>query len=179
MPSIPAKITGVAGYVPPRVMTNYDLEKIIETSHDWIVERTGITERHVVDKGMATSCIEVLEEAEVVDGIDPADVLAESEVDAEPDAALDAAADIEPDEESTELGDDTPDDAGEGEAGDDIGEGIAIEDMDIDQLREELKERDIQFDPRTGEKKLRAKLAEAIKAEADIDDAGEGEAGEE
>ena len=55
MPRIPAKITSVAGYVPPRVMTNHDLEKIIETSHDWIVERTGITERHVVDKGMATA----------------------------------------------------------------------------------------------------------------------------
>jgi 3-oxoacyl-[acyl-carrier-protein] synthase-3 len=55
MPRIPAKITGVAGYVPPRVMTNHDLEKIIDTSHDWIVERTGITERHVVDKGMATA----------------------------------------------------------------------------------------------------------------------------
>ncbi len=55
MPRISAKITGVAGYVPPRVMTNQDFEKIIDTSHDWIVERTGITERHVVDKGMATA----------------------------------------------------------------------------------------------------------------------------
>jgi 3-oxoacyl-[acyl-carrier-protein] synthase-3 len=52
---IAAKITGVAGYVPPRVMTNADLEKLVETNDEWIRTRTGIRERHVVDKGMATS----------------------------------------------------------------------------------------------------------------------------
>lgn len=52
---IAAKITGVAGYVPPRTMTNDDLAKIVETSDEWIRTRTGIRERHVVDKGMATS----------------------------------------------------------------------------------------------------------------------------
>jgi 3-oxoacyl-[acyl-carrier-protein] synthase-3 len=50
-----AKITGVAGYVPPRVMTNADLEKMVDTNDEWIRTRTGIRERHVVDKGMATS----------------------------------------------------------------------------------------------------------------------------
>ena len=50
-----AKITGVACYVPPRVMTNADLEKIVETSDAWIRERTGIMERHVVDQGVAAS----------------------------------------------------------------------------------------------------------------------------
>src|SRR5256884_1262919 len=50
-----AKITGVAGYVPPKVMTNADLEKIVETNDEWIVTRTGIRERHVVEKGTATS----------------------------------------------------------------------------------------------------------------------------
>lgn len=50
-----AKITGVAGYVPPRVMTNADLEKLVDTNDEWIRTRTGIRERHVVDKGMATS----------------------------------------------------------------------------------------------------------------------------
>ncbi len=55
MPRIAAKITGVAGYVPPRVLTNADLEKIVATSNEWILERTGIRERHIVDKGMATS----------------------------------------------------------------------------------------------------------------------------
>jgi len=52
---IAAKITGVAGYVPPRVMTNVDLEKIVDTSDEWIRTRTGIHQRHVVDKGQATS----------------------------------------------------------------------------------------------------------------------------
>ena len=52
---IAAKITGVSGYVPPKVMTNADLEKIVETNDEWIVTRTGIRERHVVEKGTATS----------------------------------------------------------------------------------------------------------------------------
>jgi len=52
---IAAKITGVATYVPPHVMTNADFEKIVETTDTWIRERTGIRERHVVDPGMATS----------------------------------------------------------------------------------------------------------------------------
>ncbi len=55
MGRIAAKITGVAGYVPPRVLTNADLEKMVETSDAWIRERTGISERHVVDPGVATS----------------------------------------------------------------------------------------------------------------------------
>jgi len=49
------KITALGTYVPPRLLTNEDLEKMVETSNDWIVERTGIRERHVVDKGVATS----------------------------------------------------------------------------------------------------------------------------
>ena len=52
---IAAKITGVSGYVPPRVMTNADLEKLVETDDAWIRERTGIRERHVADKGVGTS----------------------------------------------------------------------------------------------------------------------------
>lgn len=51
-----AKITSVGTYVPPRLLTNADLEKMVETSHDWIISRTGITERHIVEPGvMATS----------------------------------------------------------------------------------------------------------------------------
>jgi 3-oxoacyl-[acyl-carrier-protein] synthase-3 len=52
---IAAKITGVAGYLPPRVMTNADFEKMLDTSDAWIRERTGIRERHIVDTGMAAS----------------------------------------------------------------------------------------------------------------------------
>src|SRR5438045_665044 len=52
---IAAKITGVAGYVPPKVMTNADLEKMVATSDEWIRTRTGIRERHVAEKGTAPS----------------------------------------------------------------------------------------------------------------------------
>ena len=52
---IAAKITGVSGHVPPKVMSNADFEKIVETSDEWIRTRTGIRERHVVEKGKASS----------------------------------------------------------------------------------------------------------------------------
>jgi len=54
-----AKISALGTYVPPRLLTNEDLEKMVETSHDWIVDRTGIRERHIVDDGVATSDLAV------------------------------------------------------------------------------------------------------------------------
>jgi 3-oxoacyl-[acyl-carrier-protein] synthase-3 len=54
-----AKNTGVAGYVPPRVLTNADLEKMVDTTNDWIMERVGIRERHLADKGVAASDLAV------------------------------------------------------------------------------------------------------------------------
>lgn len=56
---IRAKITSLGTYVPPRLLTNADLEKLVETSDDWITARTGIKERHIVDKGVATSDLAV------------------------------------------------------------------------------------------------------------------------
>jgi len=53
------KISALGTYVPPRVLSNADLEKMVETSNDWIMERTGIRERHLVDKGVATSDLAV------------------------------------------------------------------------------------------------------------------------
>lgn len=50
-----AKITSLGRYVPPRVVTNQDLAQMVDTNHDWIVERTGIHERHWVEKGTPTS----------------------------------------------------------------------------------------------------------------------------
>lgn len=50
-----ATITAVSHYLPDRVMTNSDLEKIVETSDEWIVSRTGIRERRIVAEGEATS----------------------------------------------------------------------------------------------------------------------------
>lgn len=50
-----AKISSVGVYVPPRILSNADLEKMVETSDEWIMKRIGIRERHIVDPGMATS----------------------------------------------------------------------------------------------------------------------------
>src|SRR6185369_10787146 len=50
-----AMITALGRYVPPTVVTNEDLAKHVNTSHEWIVERTGIAERRVVERGTPTS----------------------------------------------------------------------------------------------------------------------------
>ena len=50
-----AKITALGCYSPPRLLTNFDLEKLVETSNQWILERTGISERHIADPDVATS----------------------------------------------------------------------------------------------------------------------------
>jgi 3-oxoacyl-[acyl-carrier-protein] synthase-3 len=50
-----AKISALGTYVPPKLLTNSDLEKMVETSNDWILERTGIRQRHIVEKGVPTS----------------------------------------------------------------------------------------------------------------------------
>src|SRR5262252_5283699 len=52
---IRAQITALGRYVPPKVVTNNDLAKFVDTSDDWIVERTGINERHMVEPGTPTS----------------------------------------------------------------------------------------------------------------------------
>jgi 3-oxoacyl-[acyl-carrier-protein] synthase-3 len=50
-----AKIIGVGAYAPKRVLTNADLEKMVDTNDAWIVQRSGIRERHIVDETEATS----------------------------------------------------------------------------------------------------------------------------
>ena len=50
-----ARISSLATFVPPRLLTNADLEKMVETSDEWITQRTGIKQRHIVDPGVATS----------------------------------------------------------------------------------------------------------------------------
>jgi 3-oxoacyl-[acyl-carrier-protein] synthase-3 len=71
-----AKISALGTYVPPRLLTNEDLEKMVETSHDWIIERTGIRERHIVEKGMASSdlAVEAARIALAERGIAPSDI---------------------------------------------------------------------------------------------------------
>jgi 3-oxoacyl-[acyl-carrier-protein] synthase-3 len=50
-----AKIIGVGSYAPKRILTNADLEKMVETNDAWIVQRSGIRERHIADETEATS----------------------------------------------------------------------------------------------------------------------------
>jgi len=71
-----AKITALGCYTPPKLLTNADLEKMVETSDSWIRERTGITERHIVEKGVAASDL-ALEASKLVleqRGADPKEI---------------------------------------------------------------------------------------------------------
>ncbi len=53
--AIRAKITALGTYVPPRILNNQDLEKMVETTDEWIMQRVGIRERHIVENGTAAS----------------------------------------------------------------------------------------------------------------------------
>lgn len=71
-----AVITGVGHHVPPRLLTNRDLEQMVDTSDAWIRERTGIVERHISDPGTATSdlAVEAARHALADAGVDAAEV---------------------------------------------------------------------------------------------------------
>ena len=71
-----AKISALGTYVPPKVLTNSDLEKMVDTSDQWIVERTGIRQRHVLDKGLGVSdiCVEAAKQCLAARGIESSDV---------------------------------------------------------------------------------------------------------
>ena len=71
-----AKITALGTYVPPQVLTNQDLEKMVETNDQWIMERTGIRERHVLAKGLGVSdmCTEAAKKCLAARGIEPSEV---------------------------------------------------------------------------------------------------------
>jgi 3-oxoacyl-[acyl-carrier-protein] synthase-3 len=70
------KISALGAYVPPRLLTNADLEKLVDTNDQWIMERVGIRERHIVDKGVATSDLaaEAAKRALAERGIDASDL---------------------------------------------------------------------------------------------------------
>ncbi len=53
------KISALGTYVPPRVLTNADLSKMVDTNDEWIMSRVGIRERHIADKGVAASDLAV------------------------------------------------------------------------------------------------------------------------
>ena len=71
-----AKISALGTYVPPDVLTNQDLEKMVETSDQWIMSRTGIRERHVLAKGLGVSdmCVQAAKKCLVARGISPSDL---------------------------------------------------------------------------------------------------------
>jgi len=71
-----AAITAVGAYLPPRRLTNADLEKLVDTSDEWILERTGIRERRILGrgKGSAYMSIKAAEEALQKRQIDPAEI---------------------------------------------------------------------------------------------------------
>jgi 3-oxoacyl-[acyl-carrier-protein] synthase-3 len=74
--TIRVKISALGTYVPPRILTNSDLEKMVETSDDWIVSRVGIRERHIAGQGVATSdlALEAAKQALARRGWGPGDV---------------------------------------------------------------------------------------------------------
>jgi 3-oxoacyl-[acyl-carrier-protein] synthase-3 len=71
-----AKITALGAYVPPQVLTNQDLEALVDTNDQWIMERTGIKERHVLAKGLGVSdiCTEAAKKCIAARGIDPSEI---------------------------------------------------------------------------------------------------------
>ena len=73
---IRAKISALGTYVPPRLLTNADLEKMVDTTNDWIMSRVGIRERHIVEKGVATSdlAVEAAKKALANRGFAPTDI---------------------------------------------------------------------------------------------------------
>lgn len=71
-----ASITGIGSYLPAKVLTNYDLEKMVDTSDDWIIQRTGIRERRIIENGMTTSDLGAQASLKAIEdaGIAPTDI---------------------------------------------------------------------------------------------------------
>ncbi|WEK06484.1 MAG: ketoacyl-ACP synthase III [Candidatus Devosia phytovorans] len=69
-------IRGVGGYLPEKVLTNADLEKIVDTSDEWIQQRVGIKERHIAAEGQFTSdlAVEAGKKAMAAAGVTPDDI---------------------------------------------------------------------------------------------------------
>jgi 3-oxoacyl-[acyl-carrier-protein] synthase-3 len=69
-----SRIVGTGSYLPQKVLTNADLEKMVETTDQWIVERTGIRERHIADDGETTGSMaeQAARQAITAAGLEPA-----------------------------------------------------------------------------------------------------------
>jgi len=71
-----SRIIGTGGYLPEKILTNLDLEKMVETSDEWIQERTGIQQRHIAAEGQTTCDLaeEASKRAIEAAGIDPSSI---------------------------------------------------------------------------------------------------------
>lgn len=71
-----SRVAGIGSYLPEKVLSNFDLEKMVDTSNDWIVERTGIERRHIAAEGQATSdlCVEAASKALADANLKPEDI---------------------------------------------------------------------------------------------------------
>ncbi|MEK6529914.1 MAG: 3-oxoacyl-ACP synthase, partial [candidate division NC10 bacterium] len=71
-----AKIVGLGAYAPKRILTNQDLERMVQTSDEWIVQRTGIRERHIAEEGEAASDLAVRAAQQALEraGVEPEEV---------------------------------------------------------------------------------------------------------
>ena len=76
MKKIHASITAVGSYVPKKILSNHDLEKIVDTNDDWIFKRTGIKERRILDKGIGTSFMAINAAHHIIEkkNLDPLDI---------------------------------------------------------------------------------------------------------
>ena len=75
-PLCPVQISGVGSYLPEQRLTNHDLERTLDTSDEWILQRTGISERRVLESGRATSDMAVEAIRSLCDStsLDPSDI---------------------------------------------------------------------------------------------------------
>jgi 3-oxoacyl-[acyl-carrier-protein] synthase-3 len=71
-----SRITGTGSYLPRRVLTNYELEQMVDTTDEWIRDRTGIRERRIAEKGQAASDIGLIASKEALKaaGLKPRDI---------------------------------------------------------------------------------------------------------
>ncbi|HQW82716.1 MAG TPA: 3-oxoacyl-ACP synthase, partial [Pseudomonadota bacterium] len=71
-----SRIAGTGSYLPEKVLTNADLEKLVDTNDEWIRERTGIRQRHVAAEGQTTSdlAVEAAKRAMEAAGVDARDI---------------------------------------------------------------------------------------------------------
>ena len=71
-----ASITALGSYLPSKILNNQDLEKMVDTNDDWILTRTGIKERRILDKGIGTSFMAIKAAKQIIQKkkLDPSEI---------------------------------------------------------------------------------------------------------